>query len=442
MNAMRKIAFLLFGLLVGWSAQAQKLDKKKLDAYFNQLSKYDKFMGNVAMSRGGKVIYSNSIGFADIKKKQKNQQKTPFRIGSISKTFTAVLVLKAVEDSLLQLEQRLSDFFPTVPNAELITLRMLLNHRSGIHNFTNDPSFLGWLNKKKSREEMLEIIIEGGSDFMPDSITSYSNANYVLLSYILEDRYQKSFLEILDAHIVLPLGLKQTGFGDRTQSKRPKASSYAYYGDWKLETETDPSIPMGAGAIISTPSDLVVFAEALFNNKLLKPETLAKMLEAPHGMMGLGIFRIPFNDQFAYGHTGGIDGFVSVFGYFPDEKLAFAITSNAVNMDFNEVTITLLKAAFQMDFEIPTYEGKELSPEEIKMYEGVYSSSEFPLKITVKGKNGTLMAQATGQSEFPLDAYENHVFRFDRAGIVMRFNPEEQTLTLEQGGGKFVFKKE
>jgi D-alanyl-D-alanine carboxypeptidase len=168
----------------GWAQTS--FDKAKLDNYFQNLETNNKFMGSIAVSQDGKVIYTKSIGFADVENNQKANENTKYRIGSISKTFTTVMVMKAVEDKKLDLNQTIEKFFPTVPNANKITIKQLLGHRSGIHNFTNDDEYMTWYTQPKTEKEMVEIITKIGSDFEPDSKADYSNSNFVLLTYILE----------------------------------------------------------------------------------------------------------------------------------------------------------------------------------------------------------------------------------------------------------------
>ena len=120
---------------------AQNFDKDKLNAYFDTLSKHNKFMGSIAIFQNGKLIYTKSVGFADIEKGIKNTEKTIFRVGSISKTFTTVLVFKAIEEKKLKLDQKLSSFFPSVKNANSITIEQMLRHRSGIFNITDDKDY-------------------------------------------------------------------------------------------------------------------------------------------------------------------------------------------------------------------------------------------------------------------------------------------------------------
>ncbi|RZJ60435.1 MAG: class A beta-lactamase-related serine hydrolase, partial [Flavobacterium sp.] len=115
---------------------AQTPDKAKLDSYFSALEANNKYMGSVALSKNGKTVYTKSIGYADVENNKKVSEESKFRIGSISKIFTATLVMKAVEANKLKLTDNLSTYFPTIPNASKITIMQLLQHRTGIHNFT------------------------------------------------------------------------------------------------------------------------------------------------------------------------------------------------------------------------------------------------------------------------------------------------------------------
>ncbi|PZD79635.1 serine hydrolase [Mesonia sp. K7] len=435
------LVVLFFAFFVSLCSIGQNIDKAKLDSYFEVLEKNNKFMGSVAISHNGKIVYKNFVGFADVENKIAANENSKYRIGSISKTFTAVLVLKAIEENKIQLNQTIESFFPTITNANKITIEHLLRHRSGIHNFTSDEDYLTWNTKPKSKEEMVKIITNAGSDFEPDSKAEYSNSNFVLLTYLLEEIYKQPYAQLITNRITRPISLNNTYLGGKIDVAKNETKSYTYYGDWKVESETDISIPLGAGGIVSTPSDLVKFGDALFNEKLLSKESLDKMMSMKDNF-GLGLFHFPFNAKMAYGHNGGIDGFLSTLTHFPNEKITYALTSNGINYDFNSISIAVLSEVFDVDYSIPTFKEYDILPEELDQYLGLYSSKEFPLKITITKENNVLYAQATGQSSFPLDAIDKHKFSFDLAGIVLSFNPDEHSLILEQGGGKYKFMKE
>lgn len=439
---MGKVRFTVLGMvLVGFLGMAQNVDRAKLDQYFDVLEEHNRFMGSVAVSQNGELIYSRALGYADVDAQIKADTEIKYRIGSISKIFTAVLVLKAVEAKLLDLDQRLGEFFPEVPNADEISLTQLLSHRSGIHNFTDDPQYLTYNTQAKTREELISIIVGGGSDFEPDARMAYSNSNYVLLTFILEMVHDKPFARILEEEITVPLGLENTYMGGRMDPGNKESRSYRFLTHWTLEPETDLSIPLGAGGVVSNPMDLVKFSDALFGGKLLKSERM-ELMKTLRDNFGLGLFHIPFYDRAGYGHTGGIDGFTSVLSHFADGAVSYALLSNGTNFNNNAISIAVLSAVFDKPYELPNFGDFEVDPELLERYVGVYSSDRIPMKLTISTDKGTLIAQGSGQPSFALEASERNRFEYDPAGVVIEFIPEENTLILKQFGSEFLFKKE
>ena len=437
----KKLSSTFFLCFVSFVSFSQSIDTQKLDEYFNALEKNNKFMGSVAVSQDGKLIYNRALGFSDIESSIKADTETKYRIGSISKTFTAVLVLKALEDSKLDLEQTIAKFFPTIKNANQITIRQLLTHRSGIYNFTDAKDYKTWMTQPKTEKEMVDIIVKGRSDFEPGTQTQYSNSNYVLLTYILEKTYKKPYSQLIDTYIAKPAGLKNTYLGQKIGSQDNEASSYDFDGDWHKVSETDISIPLGAGGIVTTPNDLVQFSDALFSGKMLKKETL-EMMKSIKDHFGMGLMQIPFYEHVAYGHSGGIDKFTSVFSYFPDKSLSFALMSNGTNYDNNEISLAVLSAAYGKPFDIPEFNTFQTKLEDLVKYVGIYASKQIPIKITISNQSNTLLAQATGQSSFTLEATGLNKFAFKKANIVLEFEPDKNLMILKQGGGEFLFTKE
>ena len=349
--------------------------------------------------------------------------------------------MKVIEQNNLDLNQSIDKWFPTIKNAKQITVKHLLSHRSGIHNFTNDKDYLTYNTQPKTEKEMVEIIAKGGSDFQPDSKAEYSNSNFVLLTYILEKTFNKSYSELLQEYIIKPIDLTSTYVFEKINTSNNECKSYKFVNSWKEEIETNYTIPLGAGAITSTPSDLVKFAGALFDGKLLKPESLEIMKTLKDGY-GIGLFQIPFYNSIGYGHTGGIDGFSSVYSHFPDDKISYALISNGANMNNNDISIVVLSAVYDKPYEIPTFTTFNLISEELDKYLGVYSSKQIALKITITKDGNTLIAQGTGQPALPLEATDKDKFKFDQAGAKFEFNPTDNKMILLQGGGKIEFTKE
>ncbi len=186
-----KIKILFAGLLtlaLFTAAHAQTPDKAKLDQFFDRLAEKNKAMGSLTVARDGNVLYSRAIGYRQINGTEKKPltAATRYRVGSITKMFTAALVFQLVEKGKLKLTDTLDKFFPQIPNAKKITIAHILAHRSGIHDLTDDRDYPTWKMNPKTQNEMLAIIAKGTPDFEPDAKYSYSNSGYVLLSYIVE----------------------------------------------------------------------------------------------------------------------------------------------------------------------------------------------------------------------------------------------------------------
>ena len=292
----RKIFLFLSISLITYIGFSQTFDKAKLDNYLQALEDNNKFMGSVSIAQGGKAIYTKSIGFADVEQKIKLTENSKFRIGSISKTFTTALVFKAIEEQKIKLTDVLAKYFPSIKNSGKITISNLLYHRSGLHNFTDDEDYLKWNTTPKTENEMIAIIAKAGSDFEPDTKAEYSNSNFVLLSYILEKIYKKKIKEILAKNIIIPLGLKNTFYGGKIDLKNNECNSYTFKGSWAKENETNMSVPMGAGAVVSTPTDLAKFIDALFQGKVVSNTSLEQM-KTIKDHFGMGLFQIPFYDK-------------------------------------------------------------------------------------------------------------------------------------------------
>jgi len=298
---MKNISITFILLLSTLFCFGQSFNTAKLDSLFDLLKEHDKFMGSVELSQNNKVLYARTIGYADLENKHVADQNTKYRIGSISKTFTTALVFIAIESDKLSLDQTIASYFPNVVNADKINIKHLLGHSSGIYNFTNDEDYLDWNTEKQSKEDMIKRISNLESDFEPGSKHDYSNSNFILLTYILEDIYGESYSTLISNMIAKPLGLKNTKFGSTIDIDNNDCHSYYFDGQWVKESETDMSVPLGAGALISTPHDLNLFIEAMFAGDLISKESLAMMMNIEDGY-GLGMFKYPYNDKWSYGH--------------------------------------------------------------------------------------------------------------------------------------------
>ena len=427
------------GINIGFT---QKINNRKLDNYFNTLEIHNKFMGSVAIYKDKEIVYHKQLGFSEVSKQFKPNPNTKYRIASISKTFTAVLVFKAIEQGRISLTETIDKYFPAIKNASKITISNLLNHRSGIHSFTDDKKkYLSYHTQAKTEKEMLAMISKYESDFEPNTRSTYSNSNYLLLSYILEKTYNKTFAQVLKDELCIPLKLKNTYFGEKVSIENNEAYSYRFDKQWKKEAQTHETIGLGAGGIISTPIEVIKFFDALFNNQLISEESLTKM-KTIQDRFGMGLFQTTYYDSISFGHNGEIDGFISMARYFPKEKMAFAVTTNGLDYDFNAIESTLAKCLLDKHFDIPIFSIYKPSSKELTDYLGKYSSKTFPVKINVVKVKKQLVLQVSGENPIPLEAFEKGKFKSEAAGIVVEFISEKNEMLIKQGGKSNTLKKE
>jgi D-alanyl-D-alanine carboxypeptidase len=444
--AMNKKILLLLAIAIGlnFTVKAQSINSAKLDSLLSVLAANNKNMGSLAISQNGEIVYQKSIGNAVIDSPMTvpASAKTKYHIGSISKMFTGVMVLQLIEEGKLTLETTLDKFYPQVANAGKITIGMLLSHHSGLHNFTNDPTYMTYMLAPQTHEQMLTRIAAMKADFEPGAKGAYSNTNFVLLSYIIEKITNKSYPELVKQRIASKIGLKDTYYGGKTNVANNEALSYTYSNNkWSKFIETDMSIPSGAGSMVSTPADLDKFIEALFAGKLIKPASLEQMKTMKDGY-GMAMFLTSYDDKQSYGHSGAIDAFRSELAYFPAEKIAVSYTSNGGSYGVDKIFKGVINIVCNKPYTLPVFKKLALKTEELDKYLGVYSSPDFPSKITMSKKNTTLLGQAAGQDVLTLDAIAKNVFEYEPYDIHIEFDPDKGQFTLTQRGKIKIFTRE
>ena len=447
---MKKTLFAISLILVlSTLAHAQTFDKAKLDQFFDRLAEKNKAMGSVTIAKDGNVLYSRVIGYAQINETEKKPltMASKYRIGSITKMFTAVMILQLVEEGKLKLSDTLDKFFPQIPNATKITIAHILAHRSGIHDSVIDPNLRTRERTSPiTKDELLSIIAKGKPDFEPDTKHSYSNSGYTLLGLILEKVTAKPYEDALKSRITSKLGLANTYTATvNIDVSKNEAQTYMNLGgDWKTVPETHPSNLFGAGAIVSTPNDMVKFIQALFDLKLISQESFNQMKIIKDGD-GWGMEPFQFADKTFYGHTGGADNYGAWLAYLPEEKLAVAYTTNAKVYPVGKIMSGIVEIFYNKPFQIPTFESVAVSVEVLEKYVGVYSTQGAPVKFTITRDGTTLYAQPPGAGAVPLEATAQDKFKIDNgtpAGIVIEFDAAKNQMTVKRGAGERIFTKD
>ncbi len=413
-------------------------DSEKLNKYLVYLNEQNIWRGSVAIMHDGKMIYSKAVGKISDKNNREADSGTKYRIGSITKMYTATLIYELAEKNKLEIDYTIEQYFPKIPNANKITIEMLLGHRSGLPNYLEDDFDL---YRKYSEDEMLRMFEKMKPKFKPGKEYDYSNTNYYLLALIIQKVSERSYEEQFKSKILAHRTLMSTYIDDEIIDVN-KNEAISFTKDYKNnEWVTVPSWnlhnAMGAGNVSSTAPDVARFLNDLFTAQFINERELRHFTEVDDSGQGLGSFLIPFGSKKSYGHTGGIEAYRNIASYFPEDKIAFAILSNAQDMDNNDVAIGVLSILFGKQFEFKEYSTKPKLIEDATQYVGEYVSDDLPLEIKIFIENDTLFGQATGQGQFPLSASETKDLEFKPAGIRLSFSDFKQgnyqKMVLHQG---------
>ena len=288
------------------------------------------FMGAVLVARGTDVILSKGYGSANLEWDIPNTPATKFRLGSITKQFTAASILLLEERGKLKLEDPIKKHMPEAPAAwDSITIFNLLTHSSGIPNFTSLPDYSSLKLRDTPVAKTVATVRDKPLDFVPGEKMSYSNSGYLVLGDVIERITGASYEKFVTDNIFTPLGMKDSGYDSNTAVIPRRAAGY-------MPSPTGPvnagfvhmSIPHGAGALYSTTEDLLRWEQGLFGGKLLSAASLEKMTTPFKSDYALGVVVRTAGGRKVVQHGGGIDGFNTFLAYYPDNKLTVAVLAN------------------------------------------------------------------------------------------------------------------
>jgi CubicO group peptidase (beta-lactamase class C family) len=424
----------------------EMLAKAKLDQFLDRLAEKNKAMGSLVIAKDGSVLYTRAIGYSQINGSEKKPltAASRFRIGSITKMYTATMILQLVEEGKLKLTDTLDKFFPQVPNAPKITILQMVAHRSGIPNVRRQQNAQGNISTlPTTKDEHLALVVKGAPDFEPDTKRSYSNSGYFLLGLILEKVTGKSYAEALEERITSKIGLNGTylATGNIDVNKKEALTYIHFGGDWRPVNETHPTILFSAGAIVSTPADMAKFIQALFEGKLVSKGTLDQMKAMKDGE-GLGMGTFTFAGKTFYGHTGGADNYGAWLAYEPEEKLAVAYATNAKIYPVEKIVSGVVDIYYHRPFQIPALESIAVNPDVLDRYVGVYSVPGAPAKAKVTRDGATLFFQPPGASSaVPLEATADDKFQLEGVAV-FTFDAAKKQMTIKRRQGERVFTKE
>jgi CubicO group peptidase (beta-lactamase class C family) len=412
----------------------------------------------VLVAQDGKILFESGFGYADIENNVLVSKETKFRIGSITKQFTAAAIMKLAEQGKLKLHDPLIKYIPDFPKGKDVTIRSLLTHTSGIHSYTGDPRFLERVTKPISPKDLIDEIKKYDYDFEPGTNWAYNNSGYFILGYIVEQVSGTSFDNYLKKTFFTPLGMKNTGVYVNGKKYKNEAKGYSFENDSvALALDWDMSWAGGAGNLYSTVGDLYLWNEAIFNGKVFKPETLkeahtpAKLndgsLPSALGNAGYGFgWAIgEFRGAPEISHSGGLHGFITNLSRLPEEKLTVVVLTNSlpqIDKSPTEYTYELFEIfnwpalAEQSSFSVQ----KDIDPAIFKDYAGQY---EYPggAIMVINVENGQLFAKLATQPAFEIFPQTDAKFFWKAVEAQIEFVRDESgavTHAMHTQGGQTI----
>lgn len=372
---------------------------KELDSFIKTYVDYEQFNGAILVAHQGEVIYKNAFGLANMEWNIPNKTNTKFRLASVSKQFTAMLIMQLVSENKLDLHKPIITYLPDYPKpqAEQITIHHLLTHSSGIPNYTSFPSYRKSMRNATNPSELLERFADSTLKFTPGERFNYSNSGYVLLGHIIEKVTQKPFDKVLQERIFEPANMKNSGYVKGKALIKDKANGYDKSGSKYLNANPiDLSVSYSAGGIHSTVEDLFLWDKALYSELLLPKKYLDTMFY-PHQPIG--------RNHYAYGwsvgemsigntqetvsvidHDGVINGFSSLIVRIPSSKSTIIILNNTGRAPINHMTRGITGILFDRSYNMPvqsiaTVLAKKINdiglPKTLKFYESIKDSPDY-----------------------------------------------------------------
>ena len=394
------------------------------------------FMGTVLVARDGATVLDKAYGMANLELDVPNTPDTKFRLGSITKQFTAASILLLEERGKLKIDDRVKTYLPDAPMAwDRITVFNLLTHTSGIPNFTSFADYNTIKLSSRTADALVGAVRDRALDFGPGEKMSYSNSGYVVLGAIIEKVSGQSFEAFVADNIFTPLRMKDSGYDSNTAVIKHRASGYikgpaGYVNAGYIHM----SIPHAAGALYSTTRDLLKWEQALFGGKVVSKASLDRMITPFKNDYGLGLTSSLVKGRRVIAHGGGIDGFNTQLAYYPDSRTVIAVLSN-VNGSVPDVLARQLGALMHGESVTLPSERTEITlpAATLSKYVGAYElSPAATMTITLEGDR--LMAQLTGQGKNQIFAQTETLFFLKVIDAQLEFAPDASSLVLHQNG--------
>ena len=404
------------------------------------------------VTQHGKTLFHGAVGLADIETEVPISPDHVFRLGSITKQFTAVAILQLAEQGKLRLDDVITEHIPNYPTqGKKICIEHLLNHTSGIKSYTSMEYWSAEVRKKDfTPAELIDQFKNEPMDFDPGDQFSYNNSGYILLGYIIERITGRTYEDYIETEFFDKLGMKNSRYGRPFELIQNKAKGYDADDTGEIINAPYLSMtqPYAAGALLSTTRDLSIWNEAVFNYELISKESLdlahtrTILNSGEKKYSGLGWRFNRLKGSYAINHSGRINGFATHASYFPEEQVFVAVFSNCRSNDPSFLMRQLAAEALGKPITFPA--DINIEPALLHSYVGSYQiEPDYIIKVT--SQEGRLFAQAPGQSILPLIPIKKDRFKAPQIDAELRFITKDgviQSLMIFQGGEYIAMKVE
>lgn len=364
----------------------------RLKTYMESLAANEFFNGAVLVGHKGEILLKKGYGYASFQYDISNFSTTKFRVGSLTKAFTAIGIMLLHENGKLDIDHQIDKILPDYPNGSVITIRHLLTNTSGIPNFTSSPEY--WV-KTMRLPSNLDAVIDSFKnlplEFTPGTDMNYSNSGYLVLTKIIEKASGQSYADFLQNEIFEKLGLKCTGIDNGCRIVKSMAEGYTVWGDIIHTEHIDMSFPLGAYGMYSTVEDLYIWCQALLKSTIVDQSLQEQMFTNSKGYgYGFGWF-IEEGECKTYSHFGDVNGFVNHLVVYPNEDLVVIVLSNLNITPVTQISSDLAKIIFGEEVNsVSLIVPLEGDPLPLGSLEGTYKSDK--VEITVRYDDNELFA--------------------------------------------------
>jgi CubicO group peptidase (beta-lactamase class C family) len=424
---------------------SQDSTRYKVDELLKAYQQLGKFNGSVLVAEKGKILLEQGYGFKNFRDSSLNDPNTIFQIASVTKQFTAIVILKLIELKKLALTDKVSKFYPDFPKGDSISIENLLTHTSGITDHFNDSNLKP--SSAVSEDIIQSSIKKYGLDFSPGSNWEYSNKGYQLLGYIIQKVSKMTYFEAVRKYIFSPLKMSSSGFDYSHLINNEKATGYWSYPENAMTAGADiidSSASFAAGSIYSTVRDLYKWHEGLQNYEIVPKALLEKAYTPQKNKYGFGLFIDSISNRRVIAHSGDIFGFKSDIERVPQDDVCIALLTNVEDPNIEFISKKILSILYHEPYELPAKNKITISSQILKRYLGSYEVRPGQV-VGLTLENGRLMATTDHKQELYAQSDNHFIADNDSLQIEIQFdtNPTGQVTDLYfyNGGQKIICKK-